>query len=145
MSEAMSETAMSKTNVLIVEDHPLLRELLSELVVSRADLRLVGEVASAEAGVAFLSRAEPALTPELVFVNISLPGMNGIDLVKEMLERWPRLKCVMVTSHAEASYVTAALRAGAKGYVQKGDPDALLDTAQRVLQGETVVRLEESV
>lgn len=51
----------------------------------------------------------------------------------------------MVTSHAEDIYVNAALRAGAKVYVQKGDTDALLDTIRRVLQGETVVRLEETV
>ena len=137
---------MKKTKTLIVEDHPLLRELLSELVQSRSDLALVAEVASAEAGLAWLSRAEGdhALEPELVFVNISLPGMSGVAFVAELQARWPHLKCIMVTSHAEASYVTAALRAGAKGYVQKGDADALFETVDRVLTGETVVRLEEN-
>lgn len=135
---------MPKTQVFIVEDHPLLREMLSELVGSRPDLALVGVAASAEAGLALL-QTEADLAPDVVFVNISLPGMNGIDLVVALLERWPRLKCIMLTSHAEDVYVTAALRAGAKGYVQKGDADALLDTLRRVVEGETVVRLEESV
>ena len=138
---------MKKTKVLIVEDHPLLRELLSELVQARPDLALVGEVASAEAGLAWLNRAAGGLAPDLpdlLFVNISLPGMSGVAFVAKLLVRWPGLKCIMVTSHAEASYVTAALRAGAKGYVQKGDADALFATVDRVLAGETVVRLEEN-
>ncbi|CAN5823982.1 hypothetical protein BH24DEI2_BH24DEI2_10020 [soil metagenome] len=132
---------MNKTKVLIVEDHPLVREMLSELVQSQPEMALVGEVASAEAGLALLD----AIAPELALVNLSLPGMDGPQLVATLLERRPNLKCIMVTSHAEDIYVNAALRAGAKGYVQKGDTDALLDTIRRVLQGETVVRLEETV
>lgn len=64
---------MNKTKVLIVEDHPLVREMLSELVQSQPEMALVGEVASAEAGLALLD----AIAPELALVNLSLPGMDG--------------------------------------------------------------------
>lgn len=131
----------AKTKVVIVEDHPLLRQMLGELVMSRPDLELVGEAASAEACLELLD----AVAPDLALINVSLPGMNGIDLVAQLLERRPHLKCIVVTSHAEERYVKAALEAGTRAYVQKGDPEAILETVDLVLKGETVVRLEESV
>jgi DNA-binding NarL/FixJ family response regulator len=75
------------------------------------------------------------LKPDLILVDISLPGKNGIALVEEMRKKQPNLRCLIVSGHEESVYVRQALKAGARGYVMKGDPDAILRAIRHVIDG----------
>lgn len=117
--------------VFLVEDHPKVRKQLGLLVTNMAGLRLVGEVDSAEEALVALE----SMTPSLLLVDISLPGMSGIELVQKLHEKHEGCRCLMVSGHVDSTYVRAAERAGAKGFVAKGDPDELLDAVDQVLNG----------
>jgi len=124
---------VSSTNktVFLVEDHPKVRKQLELLVTGLAGLDLVGEVDSAEAALAALE----SVTPGLLLVDISLPGMSGIELVQRLHEKHQDCRCLMVSGHVDTAYVRAAERAGAKGFVAKGDPDELLTAVEEVMNG----------
>jgi DNA-binding NarL/FixJ family response regulator len=118
---------------LLVEDHPLMRETLSEFLREMSTVELVGMVSSAEEALAFCEQR----TPDLVLIDVSLPGMNGIDLVAELHARYPTMRCLMLSGHREVSYVERALANGAQGYVLKGDPSELLRGVAEVAEGRT--------
>lgn len=121
--------------LFIVDDHPLVRRSMRGLLDLEPDFEVVGEADSAERALELL--AEPL--PDLVLVDYSLPGMNGVELVQRLGASYPGLYCLVVSSHHERFYVDAALATGARGYVLKGEPDALLRAVVGVLRGETVV------
>lgn len=124
---------MSSTDktVFLVEDHPKVRKQLGLLVTKLAGLDLVGEVDSAEAALSALEESMPGL----LLVDISLPGMSGIELVQRLHEQHEDCRCLMVSGHVDIDYVRAAERAGAKGFVAKGDPDELLAAVAEVMNG----------
>ncbi|CAN5881838.1 hypothetical protein BH24DEI2_BH24DEI2_09970 [soil metagenome] len=112
----------------------MLRSALLELF-SGPEWRVLGLAASAEDAL----QALPALRPDLVLVDVSLPGMSGLKLVERLCVQRPTLKTLMVSGHSETLYARAALSAGACGFVTKDDPDQLLDAVRTVLNGETFV------
>ncbi|HUG62373.1 MAG TPA: response regulator transcription factor, partial [Methylomirabilota bacterium] len=77
----------------------------------------------------------PAAKPDLLLVDLSLPRMNGADLIQLAQERWPDLPSLVLSGHGEAAYVTRARAAGARGYVLKGNPYELPDAIHSVLRG----------
>lgn len=118
--------------VLIIEDHPLMQEVLREMVQSVPGLILRAVAQSAEEALAL-----PELDGiGLALVDVSLPGMNGIKLVRELQDRHPRIRCLMLSGHTQKASVNGALAAGALGYVQKGSADELLQAIASVLAGE---------
>lgn len=131
--------------IFLVEDHPLMRRITSEYVGKLPDAEICGDASSAEEALLCL----PASAADLVLVDVSLPNMSGIDLVAEIVARWPSLRCLMLSAHTEVAYVERALTVGAKGYVTKGDPVALAEAVRCVSCGGTYVsegvriRLEE--
>ncbi len=118
--------------LLIVEDHTALARILARFLREQDDLAVSAVVQTGEAALAQL----PHLTVDLVLVDVSLPGMSGIDLVAAIGEQYPDLPCLMLSGHDEPSYVRRALAAGARGYIAKGNPLALLEAVRRVLDGE---------
>jgi DNA-binding NarL/FixJ family response regulator len=84
----------------------------------------------------------PTVAIDLLLVDVALPGMNGIDLVGVVREKYAELPCLMLSAHNEIDYVGRALAAGARGYVLKSDPQTILDAVQRVLAGETYLSVE---
>jgi DNA-binding NarL/FixJ family response regulator len=104
--------------IFIVEDHPFMREMLCEVVERQLRCTVTGAVATAEEALALLVDADV----DLVLVDVSLPQMDGIALVRALQQTHPELPCLMVSGHAEITYVTRALEAGARGYVLKGRP-----------------------
>lgn len=118
-------------HVFIVEDHPLMRKMMTAYVSDLPDLCVCGTVRTAEEALHEL----PGHT-NLVLVDIALPGMSGIDLVREVQARWPDLPCLVCSGHDEASYIERALAAGARGYVAKGNPAELADAIQCLLRGD---------
>lgn len=136
INKASVETALTKKRIMLVDDHPIVRSGLSEVINRCDDLEVVAEASDAESA---LMRLELGL-PDLVIADISLPAMNGIELTKSIRERFPALPVLIVSMHEEALYAERALRAGARGYVTKLEPpEVLLNAARGVLEGEVFI------
>lgn len=118
--------------ILLVEDHQTMAETMAEYLRRKLD----AEVHIAQSGEAAL-RKMSELYVGLVLVDVSLPEMNGIDLIAALQQRSPDVPCLAVSGHTEPKYVRRAFEAGVQGYVEKGDPDALIEAVQCVLAGET--------
>jgi DNA-binding NarL/FixJ family response regulator len=121
--------------IFIVEDHLILRKTLLKLLEREPDLAIAGEAGSAAEALEQVFEVEP----DLVLVDISLPGTNGIALVQQMRKRQPDLRCLIVSGHEESVYVREALKVGARGYVMKGNPDAILEAIRHVMDGNIYV------
>jgi DNA-binding NarL/FixJ family response regulator len=137
--------------VLLVEDHAALGQMMSRFLreqgrmgvwaIARtaeealARLAAAGNAASAGHSPAPSADGAAATLPDLVLVDVSLPGMSGIELIGELARLYPGLRCLVLSAHRDPSYVRQALDKGARGYVAKGAPDALLEAIDHVLQG----------
>lgn len=117
--------------VYIVEDHPIMRETLQDYLSMEADLEICGMAESAERA----AEALEAAAPDVVLVDLSLPGRSGLELVVEIQERWGT-PCVVLSGHGERTYIARAFGCGARGYVLKGSPRDLPVAIARVLEGE---------
>jgi DNA-binding NarL/FixJ family response regulator len=124
--------ASDQNTIMIVDDHPMMRRGLSSTLESEPGYEVVLQ----------LERAEQVLEQidnydlDLLIVDVSLPGMNGIELVKNIIFQNPDQKILVVSRHEETLYAERALRAGAKGYVMKFESsDVLLKAVQKVLNG----------
>ena len=115
--------------LLIVEDNAILANTLVTFLRNPGGLTVAAVVPSAEDALELL----PQLTVDLVLVDVSLPGMSGIELVAILREQYPKLPCLMLSGHKEAHYIQNALAAGAKGYVVKDNAVTLLAAVQRIL------------
>src|SRR5205807_5105311 len=104
--------------VLLVDDHPLVREGFAKLINHEPDLQVCGQAESA--GQALTQMA--ASLPDVAVVDISLKGTNGIELIKQIKALHPGVKLLTLSVHDEALYALRALRAGANGYVMKQAP-----------------------
>ncbi len=113
MGKAQSE----KNRILIVEDHPLFREGLSQMIDRDPGLVVCGQCADAITAL----RAVGELKPDLMLVDISLDGANGIDLIKNLKAKYEDLPVLVLSMHDETLYAERALRAGALGYVMKNE------------------------
>lgn len=121
-------------NILIVDDHPLMREGIATALDSEMDLSVCGQADSAEDAIEMVGDAEP----DLAIVDISLPGMNGVELIKELQVLYPDVLLLVVSRHDEDLYAERVIRAGAKGYVMKQEGKAVIVKAvRRILNGGT--------
>jgi len=122
--------------VFIVDDHPLVREWLSNLLVQQDDLVVCGEASDAAVALSEIER----LRPDVVIVDITLASGSGLELVKDIRKVSPRSVPLMLSMHDELVYAERALRAGARGYVTKRDTTKKIITAIReVLAGRLFV------
>ena len=101
--------------IVIVDDHPLFRKGLEQLINSNDGLAICGEAANAAEGMDVIRR----IAPDMVIVDVSLPGANGIELIKNIRAEFPKLPVLILSMHDESLYALRALRAGAQGYVMK--------------------------
>src|SRR4051794_34524984 len=125
-----------KKRVFVVDDHPILRQGLVQLLNREPDLEVVGEGDDVYDSL----RAIRAARPDLCLVDVSLKGGDGIELVKELKAGDPDIAVLVLSMHDEQLYAERALRAGARGYIMKQEaPKALLDAVRRVLGGEIFV------
>lgn len=117
----------AKKKIYIVDDHPLMRKGMAMTLDNSVEFTVCGQSESAEEALSEI----PKLKPDACVVDISLPGMNGIELVKNLLAQLPELKILVVSRHDEELYAERAIRAGAKGYVMKLEAGDVLVTAVR--------------
>ena len=125
-----------RSRLLIVDDHPILRQGLAKLLDLEADLRVDGEAEdSAQAQAELRARSF-----DLIIVDISLRGVSGLDLLKDLKIYWPDLPALILSMHDEMLYAERALRAGARGYVMKHEPlVGIVGAIRRVLSGHIYV------
>lgn len=129
----MSEPLSEKSRLLIVDDHPLFREGLRQLIEREPDLLVCGEASGSAEALDML----PQLAPDLVLVDISLGGTSGIDLIKAVKAKYEELPVLVISMHDESLYAERSLRAGAMGYVMKHEPGKIVKAAiRKVLSGE---------
>jgi len=132
MDAASPSAGDLRRKVLLVDDHPILREGLAQIINHEPDLKVCGQAGSASQAL----RAVAALSPDLVVVDISLKGVNGIELIKQIRAQNPNAYVLALSVHDEALYAERALRAGAKGYVMKQAPtEEVMAAIRRVMAG----------
>jgi DNA-binding NarL/FixJ family response regulator len=126
----------SRRKVLVVDDHPIVRERLSELINQEQDFLVCGE---AEDSLTALKAIE-AHQPDIAIVDITLKDTYGIELIKQIKDRWPKLPVLVLSMHDESLYGERALRAGAKGYLNKQQATTqIIGAIRKVLGGEIFV------
>lgn len=134
--------------LLVVDDHPVVREGLLAILATQPDMLVLGEAAGAE-DVLALNVAEP---PDVAILDVRLPGTSGIQLLSQLRFRWPDIRAVMFTSYDLEEEIYAALEAGAWAYVRKGVARAELlqairtvHSGQRYIPPDIAARLAEHV
>jgi DNA-binding NarL/FixJ family response regulator len=122
-----------KKRVIIVDDHPLFRDRLSQLINHELDMEVCGESETAEQAIQLIRR----VTPDLAIVDITLKGSSGLELIKGIRALSIGIPVLVLSMHEESLYAERALRAGATGYITKNQAaDEVLAAIRRVLTGE---------
>ena len=101
--------------VVVVDDHPIVLAGIKALVQASFDFELAGDAHSGQQGLEVIARAKP----DLAIIDLSMPGMNGVELVKRLAETFPSVIVLVLTVHEEPAYVQQVMKAGARGYVLK--------------------------
>lgn len=115
------------TRVLIVDDHPILRHGIAQLITRESDFTVCGEAGSQDEALALLAQLEV----DLMLVDLSLEGPSGLDLIRAVRERKPHVRCLVLSMHDERMHAERALRAGARGYLMKQEATRKIVTALR--------------
>lgn len=124
----MSEAVI---RVLLVDDHKMLRDGLRSLLESRADVRVIGEASSGQEAIL---RSQD-LDPDVVVLDLGLPDMNGLEVIKTLKEERPGMKIIVLSMHISREYVKGAVEAGCDGYIPKSSTHTSLLEAIRVVVG----------
>ncbi|MBL9103058.1 MAG: response regulator transcription factor [Myxococcales bacterium] len=125
---------MTRVHVLVADDHVVVRAGLRSLLEADPDVCVVGEAEDGDAAVA----AAAELQPDVVVMDVSMPGAGGAEATRRIRARWPAIRVVVLTAHEELAYLRQLLAAGASGYLLKRTAaDELLRAVRRVALGET--------
>lgn len=134
MAFAARVQEMARVRVLLVDDHTVVRRGLRRILEAVDDFEVVGEASSGTEAVA----RSMELRPDVVLMDVSLPGINGIEATRQITGKHPEIQVLMLSMHAEEQYVEQSLAAGARGYLVKDAEDQdLVGAVTTVAQGET--------
>src|SRR5579859_6320914 len=126
----------TRNRILLVDDHPMMRAGLAQIIDKQPDLVTCGEAGNAAEA---LERVN-ALKPDLILSDITMPGRNGVEFIKDIRAAWPDLPLLIVSMHDETIYAERVLRAGARGYIMKeAGGENLLIAIRQVLKGQVYV------
>lgn len=126
---AKKKQPAAQTRILIVDDHPMMRDGLAALITAQPDLVVCGEAANAAEAL----QAVEKLSPDLLLLDISLPGKSGLEIIKDLAALQPRLAILVISMHDESLYAERVLRAGARGYIMKQEGGRRIMEAIRVI------------
>jgi DNA-binding NarL/FixJ family response regulator len=136
MNSGLSETVARERSVFIVDDHPLVREGLTNLINGQSDLIVCGEAKDSGEAIDGIAKERP----DVAIIDISLTNESGLELIKHLVRQFPQVSLIVLSMHDEALYAERALRAGARGYVMKHETSTnVLASIRRVLGGEVYV------
>ena len=136
MAQARRDIGAGKTKILVVDDHPLVRERVAELINQEPDLVVCGEAEDARQALKAVAEHKPALA----IIDITLKDTYGIELIKQLKDLYPDLPTLVLSMHDESLYGERALRAGARGYLTKQEATKkVIDAIRRVLRGDIYV------
>lgn len=122
----------SVKRIVLIDDHPIMRHGLAQLIRAEEGLDVIGEAGSAREGLDVVAR----LRPDLAVVDLTLPDKNGLELVKDIRALHPSTQCIVLSMHDETLYGERSLRAGARGYVMKEEAaDHLVAAIHKIISG----------
>lgn len=122
---------MNKINIVLADDHQLFRDGLKAMLQAWGQVNIVGEASHGSVLLTVLA----SQTPDIVLLDISMPQVSGIDLLPTIKERFPNVKCIMLTMHEDVQYVLRSLKQGADGYLLKDADEEELKTAIQEVYG----------
>jgi len=132
MNPGSSRTSARKSRVFIVDDHPLVREGLANLINGQDDLMVCGDAEDSSQAIMGIVKARP----DVALIDISLKNESGLELVKNLKSQFPLVGLIVLSMHDETLYAERALPAGARGYVMKREASkSVLVAIRRVLEG----------
>ena len=124
------------TDLLIVDDHEIVRAGIKRLVENTPNLNIVADLGSGEEAYQFLQKN----TVDLIIMDVSMPGKGGIETTNQIKKRYPKIKILMLSMHDNAMIIEKAIKAGADGYILKNDlSDDLLNAVEKVMNNETII------
>ncbi len=127
---------MSPIRVLLVDDHPIVRQGVRSVLVHHPDIEVIGEADSAPALFAALAERRP----DVILLDIRLPGQTGVEIAQRLKREWPAIKVIILTTYEDEEYLFGALRAGAEGYLLKSaSPELLASAIRQVAAGERLL------
>ena len=119
-------------SILLIDDHAVVREGYRRLLERRADLRIVAEAGSADEALDYLRKA----TPDVIVLDLSLPGMGGIELTRRIMQRTPDARILVFSMHRNQLFAAQAIRSGALGYITKSSsPEILIQAVYKIASG----------
>jgi DNA-binding NarL/FixJ family response regulator len=132
MNPSPSGAVAGKSRVFIVDDHPLVREGLTNLINAQDDVIVCGEAKDSAEAIDGIAKERP----EVAVIDISLANESGLELIKDLVRQFPQVALIVLSMHDEALYAERALRAGARGYVMKHETSkSVLASIRQVLRG----------
>lgn len=136
MNRRQDMQAPAKKRVFVVDDHPIVRQGLAQMVNRESDLMVCGEAEDAPSALQAIATAHP----DIMIVDISLNGPDGLELLKNIRNRYPALPVLILSMHDESIYAERALRAGANGYIMKHEAaEKVLVAVRQILNHESYV------
>jgi DNA-binding NarL/FixJ family response regulator len=124
---------VARHRIFIVDDHPIVRRGLKELIADEADLEVCGEAADEPEAIRQIEQTNP----DVVVVDLSLSSGHGLDLIRKIRQHSERIKVLVSTMHDESLYAERTIRAGAAGYIHKQEaPEKIIDALRQVIRGE---------
>jgi DNA-binding NarL/FixJ family response regulator len=135
-SQSVKDNTSGRARVFLVDDHPALRQGIASLIAASADLELCGEAGTAAEAMKMI----PAERVDAAVVDLMLPGVGGLELIRDLRARYPKMAILVFSMHDECYYAERVLRAGAQGYLMKqADSTRVLDGLRAILRGELFV------
>lgn len=127
---------MNTIRVLLVDDHPIVRQGVRSVLANHHDIEVIGEADSAPAMFALLATRQP----DVILLDIRMPHQNGIETAQRLKQGWPAVKVIILSTYDDDEYLFGALRAGAEGYLLKSaSPEVLADAIRQVGRGERLL------
>jgi len=125
---------MSRTRILIVDDHQIVRDGIKRIITDENDIELIGSIGSGKDALAFIKSNQP----DIVIADLSMPNMSGIELTETISKLYPKIRVLILSMFNNEEYIVSAIQAGAKGYLPKQDSttEILLEAIRTIASGD---------